>query len=215
MHGRFFLSVAVLMMAISVGCGGGSGNREVAAGELAVSPSVVDFGKVAVGSHKGKTGTLTAGDSSIRVTSADWSGEGYSVSGIVFPLTIRAGQSVPFKITFAPHRAGSSAGTISFQGDAEHATHAAFSGHGTQTSSHSVTLSWQPAAAAVVGYNVYRGVVPKGAFARINTSPHPKPTFTDASVAGGETYFYMTTSVSKSGRESKYSNRIQVTIPNS
>lgn len=215
MHGRFFLGLAVLTAAILVGCGGGSGKRDVAAGELAVSPSVLDFGKVAVGSHKGKTGTLTAGDSGITVTSADWSGEGFSVSGIVFPLTVHAGQSVPFKVTFAPHRAGSSAGTISFQSDAENSIHAAFSGNGTQTAGHSVTLSWRPATAAVVGYNVYRGVAPKGAFARINTSPHPKPTYTDASVTGGETYFYMTTSVSKNGKESKYSNRIQVTIPNS
>ena len=55
MHGRFFLGLAVLTAAILVGCGGGSGKRDVAAGELAVSPSVLDFGKVAVGSHKGKT----------------------------------------------------------------------------------------------------------------------------------------------------------------
>jgi hypothetical protein len=109
MHGRLFLGLATLITGILIGCGGGgSTNREVAASELAVSPSTLDFGKVAVGTHKGVTGTLTAGDSSITVTSADWSGEGYSVSGIVFPLTIGAGQSIPFKVTFAPHRAGSS-----------------------------------------------------------------------------------------------------------
>ena len=216
MHGRFFLGLAILTTAILVGCGGGSGtNRDVAAGELAVSPPVVDFGRVAVGSHKGKTGTLTAGDSSITVTSADWSGEGYSVSGIVFPLTIHAGQSVSFKVTFAPHRAGSSTGKISFQSDAENATQTAFSGNGTQSAGHSVTLVWRPAAAAVVGYNVYRGDTSKGPFAKINSSPQPNAIFTDASVAGGETYFYMTTAVNKKGKESKYSNWVQVTIPSS
>jgi hypothetical protein len=216
MHGRFFLGLAILTTSISIGCGGGGGTGpKVAAGELAVSPSVLGFGKVAVGTNSSKTGTLTAGDSTITVTSADWSGDGYAVGGIVFPLTIHAGQSVPFKVTFAPHRAGTSAGKISFQSDAEHGAKAAFSGNGTQAATHSVTLSWSPAAATVIGYNIYRGAASKGTYARINSSPHPLPTFTDASVLAGETYFYMTTAVSKDGSESKYSDRVQVTIPNS
>ena len=216
MQGRFFLGLAILITAISIGCGGGSSvNRNVAAGELAVSPSTLDFGKVAVGTRKHQTGTLTAGDSSITVRSADWSGEGYSVSGIVFPLTIRAGQSIPFKVTFAPHRAGGLAGKISFQTEAESVTEAAFKGNGTQTTGHRVTLAWHPAAAEVAGYNVYRALAPKGPYAKINSSPHPKATFTDDSVAEGETYFYMTTTVSKNGGESKYSNPVSVTIPNS
>jgi hypothetical protein len=217
MPGRFFLCLALLTTAISIGCGGGSGTSHVPAGELAVSPSVLDFGKVAVGNHSGKTGTLTAGDSSITVTSADWSGEGYSVSGIVFPLTIRAGQSIAFNITFAPHHAGSSLGKISFQSDAESATKVAFSGRGTPTptGTHSVTLSWTPAGATVIGYNIYRGMASDGKFGRVNSALHRNLTFTDVSVHGGETYFYMTTAVSQDGRESKYSNRVQVAIPNS
>jgi hypothetical protein len=216
MHGRFFRGLAILTTLISSGCGGGGGTGpKVVAGELAVSPSVLDFGKVAVGSHSGKTGTLTAGDSSVTVTSADWSGEGYSISGIVFPLTIHAGQSVPFRVTFAPHHAGSSEGKISFQTDAESGAKLAFSGHGTQTATHSVTLSWSPAAPSIIGYNIYRGAASKGTYLRINDSPHPVPTFTDPSVLPGETYFYMTTAVSKDGSESKYSERVQVTIPNS
>jgi hypothetical protein len=214
MQGRLFLGLAILVTTFSIGCGGGgSTSREVAAGELAVSPSTLDFGQVAVGDHKGQTGTLTAGDASITVTSADWSGEGYSISGIVFPVTVRAGQSVPFKITFAPNRAGSAAGKISFQSDAEHTPQAAFRAKGT--SSHSVTLAWHPAAASVVGYNVYRGVASTGPYARINSIAHSKATFTDAAVTGGKTYFYVTTAVNKNGRESKYSNQVRVTIPNS
>ena len=214
MQGRLFLGLAILITTFSIGCGGGSSaNRGVAAGELAVSPSTLDFGQVAVGTQKGQTGTLTAGDASITVTSADWSGDGYSVSGIVFPLTIRAGQSVPFKTTFTPRRAGSSPGKIRFQSDAAHVTQAAFQGKGTP--SHSVTLAWHPAAASVVGYNVYRGAASQGPYEKINSVVHPKPTFTDAAVKIGETYFYMTTAVSKNGRESKYSNQVRVTIPNS
>jgi hypothetical protein len=213
MRGKFFLGLAILTTMISTGCGGGSvANRAVAAGELAVSPSTLDFGQVEVGKVKHQTGTLTAGDSSITVTSADWSGEGYSISGIVFPLTVRAGQSVPFKITFTPSRAGGSAGKISFHSDAEHVARAAFQGKGM--TSHSVTLAWHPAASSVIGYNVYRGAASQGPFAKISAL-HPKATFTDAGVAGGKTYFYVTTAVNQKGHESKFSNPVRVTIPNS
>ena len=214
MRGQLFFGLAILITTLSTGCGGGSSaNRGGAAGELAVSPSTLDFGQVEVGANSGLTGTLTAGDSSVTVTSADWNGEGYSVSGIVFPVTIRAGQSIPFKITFAPNRTGSAAGRISFQSDAEHAPQAAFQGKGT--TSHRVTLAWRPAASSVVGYNVYRGAAAQGPYAKINSAVHPKATFTDATVASGKTYFYMTTAVNKNGRESKPSNQVRVTIPNS
>ena len=212
MRGRLFLGLAILVTTISIGCGGGSMTKHaVAAGELAVSPPTIDFGQVEVGKVKHQNGTLTAGDSSVTVTSADWSGDGYSVSGIVFPLTVRAGQSVPFRITFAPSRAGGSAGKISFQSDAQRTTQAVF--HAKATSSHSVTLAWRPAA-SVIGYNVYRGSASQGPFAKISEL-HPKATFTDAGVASGKTYFYVTTAVSQKGHESKFSNPVRVTIPNS
>jgi hypothetical protein len=219
MHARLFLAVAIVITAVSIGCGGGGGGRSathgVAAVDLAISPSRLDFGEVAVGDHMDQTGTLTAGNSSITVRSADWSGEGYSVSGIVFPLTIHAGQSVPFKVTFAPHRAGSSAGKINFESNAENMAIAAFSGNGTQSTGHSVTLAWSPATSHAAGYNVYRSNTLQGSFAKLTPSPHPDVTFTDASVEAGETYFYKTTAVSTKGKESKYSDPVQVTIPNS
>jgi fibronectin type 3 domain-containing protein len=89
-----------------------------------------------------------------------------------------------------------------------------FSGKGTQVGQHKVTLAWASAAVAV-GYNIYRGAAANGPYTKINVSPHPTSTFTDASVVGGETYFYMTTAVSKGGRESNYSNQVRVAIPNS
>jgi hypothetical protein len=215
MYGRLFLGIAILTTAISIGCGAGSGmNRNVAAGELAILPATLNFGNVAVGARKGQDVSLTAGDSSIRVASADWNGEGYSVSGIVFPVTVPAGQSVHFRVTFEPHQAGGSAGNIRLVSNASNSPHAVFSGKGTQVGQHKVTLAWASAAVAV-GYNIYRGAAANGPYTKINASPHPASTFTDASVVGGETYFYVTTAVSKGGRESNYSNQVRVAIPNS
>ena len=223
MRGRLFLALMILTMAMSIGCGGGSGTHQVvlagqpvAAGQLVISPSTLDFGEVPVGQTVTKTGTLTAGNAHITVTSADWKGEGYSVSGIAFPLTVAAGQSVPFKVTFMPQKDGNSPGTVSFFSDASNSPRAeVLRASATQASAHSVTLSWRSSGSNIVAYNIYRGVTPTGPFSKINTAPHPKATFTDGSVQGGQVYFYVTTAVNKHGKESKHSNQVQVAIPNS
>jgi Abnormal spindle-like microcephaly-assoc'd, ASPM-SPD-2-Hydin len=222
MHARYFLGLTVLLGAIAIGCGGGSGNgahQDVAAGQLSVSPSTLAFGQVQVGQKVTKTGTIKAGNARITVSSADWSGEGFSVTGISFPLTVAAGQSVPFNVTFAPQKGGSSSGKISFLSDASNSPNrAAFSANASVTSAgsaHRVTLSWRANSASAAGYNIYRGVSPSGPFSKINSSPHPNSTFTDTSVQGGETYFYITTALNQKGKESKPSNKVQVTIPNS
>jgi hypothetical protein len=49
----------------------------------------------------------------------------------------------------------------------------------------------------------------------MTASPEPNAIFTDASVVGGETYVYMATAVYEDGKESRNSNQVQVTIPNS
>jgi hypothetical protein len=217
MRGRYFLGLVIMMAAISIGCGRGSGtHQDVPAGQLSVSPSTLDFGKVPVGQKATKAGTLRAGNATITVTSADWSGEGYSLNGIAFPVSVAAGQSVSFKVTFAPQRAGSSSGNINFRSDAANSPHTeAFSASGTQTGTHTVSLSWRASDSNAVGYNIYRAVKSNGPYSKINSSPQPEATFTDGSTQGGQTYFYVTTASNKHGTESKYSNEVQVMIPNS
>src|SRR6266849_3255360 len=162
MHDRWLTGLVILAASISIGCGGGSVSasgsaKNPAPGELAVTPASLSFGRVPVGQKVTKAATLTAGDSRIKVMSANWSGEGYTVSGIVFPVTVAAGQSVPFKVSFAPPRAGSSAGNISFVSDATNSPRGEkFSGSGAaQSRAHAVTLAWRPNS-GVAGYNIYR-----------------------------------------------------------
>ena len=105
-------------MLIIVGCQGISSAPKQAsgggttAGQLTVTPTTMSFGNVAVGSNSAQPGTLTAGSSDIKVLSAAWNGQGYSLSGISFPVTLPAGQSVPFTVTFAPQTAGNAPGSI-------------------------------------------------------------------------------------------------------
>ncbi|HXM62286.1 MAG TPA: hypothetical protein VN950_15615 [Terriglobales bacterium] len=193
------------------GTGGGAG-----AGQIAVAPATMSFGNVAVGANVVKQGTLTAGSSDIKVSSAAWNGQGYSVSGITFPVTVPAGQSVPFTVTFAPQAAGSTPGTIAFDSDATNSpTTETLTGDGTQQSQsgHSVALSWDASTSQVIGYNVYRGTAAGGPYSKLNPSATTSTAYTDSSVQSGQTYYYVTTAVDASNAESAYSNQATAAIP--
>jgi hypothetical protein len=186
----------------------------VAAGQLAVSPTTMNFGSVTVGSSKSLTGTLTAGSSSITVSSASWSGQGYSVSGITFPTTVPAGQSVTFIVKFAPQTSGSSTGSVSFVSNASNSpTIEALTGTGTQTTQHSVSLTWDPSISAVVGYNIYRSTVSGSSYVKLNSSPQAGTSYTDSTVQSGTTYFYIAKAVDSSSQESVPSNEATAPIP--
>ena len=60
-------------------------------GTLAVSPTAVNFGSAEVGTTVTQTGTLSAGNAAITVSSAGVSGSQFSLSGISLPVTIAAG----------------------------------------------------------------------------------------------------------------------------
>src|SRR3981081_919310 len=89
--------LAVPVILALVGCQGISSSSKQTvnppAGQLAVAPTTMSFGNVAVGGNSVKQGTLTAGASDIKVSSAGWNGQGYSLGGITFPTTVPAGQS--------------------------------------------------------------------------------------------------------------------------
>jgi fibronectin type 3 domain-containing protein len=76
-----------------------------------------------------------------------------------------------------------------------------------------VGLSWN-ASSDVVGYNVYRSTSSNGAFAKINSSLDANTTYTDSTVAAGQTYYYEATSVNSAGQESALSTpSVEASIP--
>jgi hypothetical protein len=216
--------LAITAMLALLGCQGISssskqstgGTGGAGAGQLAVAPATMSFGNVAVGANSVKQGSLTAGSSDIKVTSAAWSGQGYSVTGITFPVTVPAGQSVPFTITFAPQAAGSAPGSVVFDSDASNSPSTeTFTGDGTQQSQsgHSVALSWDASTSQVIGYNVYRGTASGGPYNKLNPSATTATAYTDTSVQSGQTYYYVTTAVDSSHVESAHSNQATAAIP--
>jgi len=183
------------------------------AGQLAVSPASLSFGSVVVGQSKSLTATLTATGSSITVSDASMTTSEFTISGLSLPLTLSAGQSASFTVNFKPQSSGAASASGTFSSNAANASLTqALSGTGTAAPQHSVALSWSPSASSVVGYNVYRATTTGGPYSKI-TSMNADTTFVDSLVQSGQTYFYVTTAVDGSGKESGNSNQTQAVIP--
>jgi hypothetical protein len=183
-----------------------------AQGQLILTPTAVDFGKVTVGSNATKAGSLSASGTSIVVSSANLTSVEFSLTGISFPLTIAAGQSMPFALTFAPQTSGTATAILSFTSNASNAPTETLSGDGVSPPQHDVSLTWTTGSGAV-GYNVYRGGNPGGPYARINSVLDASATYSDTGVQAGQTYYYVATAVDGSGMESAYSNEVQAVVP--
>jgi len=219
MHRRYLLWLLIAASALQLACGGGAAMPKSTpasntAGQLNVTPSNFSFGTVLVGDSKSLNGILSAANSDVTVSSASWNGQGFALSGINFPATVPAGQSLSFTVTFMPQVAGSSTGGLDFVSNASNSVGTeALTGSGSQSSQHSVGLSWDPSSSPVVGYNVYRGTQSGGPYQKLNLSPQPGTSYTDATVQSGVTYFYVATAVAPDLVESRHSNQTSATIP--
>src|SRR5215470_10840051 len=208
------ISSLIWLCALSTftGCGGTSVFPQPSAkAQLTVSPATMSFGSIHVGSTKTLTGTLKASGADVVVSTADWRGSGYDLSGISFPAKIAEGQKISFKVTFTPPATGVANGSLSFFTDASVTPESqALTGSG---SPHVVSLSWSPSSSAVAGYNVYRGTQPGGPYSKINSFLLSAITYDDATVESGLTYFYVLRAVSPTLLESAASNQATATVP--
>jgi hypothetical protein len=186
------------------------------ADQLTVDPATMNFGTVQVGSSASQMGTLTASDTQVTISSAISSSAEFILSGVSFPLTIPAGGSAGFMVTFAPQASGAASATLSFMDDSGTSPLAveSLNGTGTVAQGHSVDLSWNASTSEdVIGYNVYRGHKSGGPYSKINSVLDASLVYTDTSVTDGKTYYYVTTAVDSHNEESAYSNEAQATIP--
>jgi len=184
-----------------------------AQGQLALTPTALNFGSLTDGTKLSRTSSLSATGASVTVSSAKLSNAEFTLTGVSFPLTIAAGTSVPFTLTFVPQTSGLATGTLSFADNASNVPTESLSGTGVAPTQHSVSLSWTDSGSGIVGYNVYRGSISGGPYAKINSALDSTTTYTDTSVLAGQTYYYVTTSVNGSGMQSGYSNQAQAVVP--
>ena len=91
----------------------------ITAGQLAATPVSVSLGNVQVGTTQIQTVTITnSGGTGITVSQASVTGTGFGVIGLTLPLTLAAGQSQGFSVTFAPQAAGTVSGSVTIASDA-------------------------------------------------------------------------------------------------
>jgi hypothetical protein len=183
--------------------------------QLIVDPAVMNFGTVQVGSSGTQQGILTAAAAQVTISSANIGSAEFTLTGLTFPLTIPAGGSQGFLVTFSPQASGVASANLSFLDDSGSLLVVeSLNGVGTTSQGHSVDLSWNASTSQnVIGYNVYRGNKAGGPYGKINSILDPSTVYTDTSVTDGSTYYYVTTAVNSSDQESLYSNEAQTTIP--
>ena len=206
-YGSFFIFGPAVTIPLT-----GTGSGTVASKPvLTVAPATLTFGNVGVGTTKTLTLGLGATGEAVTISSVSSSSSQFAVPGVEFPVTIPAGHELSLNVTFTPQNSGSKSATLSFASNAENSPSSEpLAGAGTALY---VTLSWNPSASEVSGYNVFRSTSPTGALIRINSKLDPETTYTDATIVSGTTYYYATTAVSTTGQQSAYSNRVEVVVP--
>ncbi len=82
-------------------------------GQLTASPTNLGFGSVQVGNSQTLSETLTnSGGTSVMISAAGSSSSAFTASGLNLPITLNAGQSVTFNVSFAPQSGGSATGSL-------------------------------------------------------------------------------------------------------
>jgi hypothetical protein len=218
-------ALCAMALTFLVGCQGVSSGATTSPppgpgnGQLAVTPSTLTIGSVSTGASAMGSASLSASGADVTVTAANSSNSQFSVGGLSLPVTIAAGKSVPFTVTFSPSTAGTANATLTFTSSAQPSTAAeTLSGNGVAGPTHTVNLSWNASSSPnISGYNVYRALYSTsscGSFARINLTLNTGTLYTDSSVSDGISYCYATTAVNTSSEESGYSNIVSpVQIP--
>ena len=186
-----------------------------AGGQLVASTTRLSYGNVAVGASSVLPVTFTnTGGASVSISNVSLSGAGISASGVSSGLILSAGNSAVLDVTFSPSAAGTLNGSVTVTSNAGDPTVTiALAGAAIQSAPHSVTLSLTPDSSSVTGYNVYRSSTSGGPYTKLNSPLLTSTTYTDATVAASQTYFYVGTSVDSSGSETAYSNQVSATIP--
>src|SRR5215467_5893010 len=100
---------ALASLSLLVGCqgvsSGGSGQGPGSGTtppdiELTVTPTTIAAGDVVDGMSGIASGTLSAAGGNVTVTAASTNSSVFTISGLSLPVTIPAGKSVPFTVTF-------------------------------------------------------------------------------------------------------------------
>ncbi len=123
----------------------------------ALTVSSVSFGNVQVGNNSTLPATVkNSGGSPVTISGATLSGAGFTMSGLTTnpPLTLAAGQTFTFNVTFTPTSAAAASGNIALVSDLAGSTPSiSLSGTGTAVGQFSVTPGTLAFGSVIVGAN--------------------------------------------------------------
>ena len=95
----------------------------VTSGQLAPSPTSLNFGNVQVGTSQNQWETLTnVGGVAVTISQIAEAGTGFTVNALSLPATLAPTQSITFSTTFAPQIAGSAVAAITVSSNASNST---------------------------------------------------------------------------------------------
>ena len=181
--------------------------------QLTPSTTSLSFGSQALNASATQSVTLTnTGNAAVSISQVNVTGTGFTLNGSAPLVTLSAGQTASFSVTFTPTVAGSDSGSASVVSTAANSPLSiSLTGSGAQP--HFVSLAWSETSSGVVGYNVYSSTQPTGPATKLTSTPVGTTAYTDNTVQSGQTYYYWVTALDSSGDESAYSSDVTVTIP--
>ena len=92
-------------------------------GVLGANPESISFGSVTVGGKQSLSETVTnTGGESVTISQVGISGTGFTLSGITAPVTLAAGQSASFTVSFAPQSSGTTSGGVTITSNSSNPT---------------------------------------------------------------------------------------------
>ncbi|MGB8522372.1 MAG: choice-of-anchor D domain-containing protein [Candidatus Acidiferrales bacterium] len=209
------ISIVTASSPVSVGL---NGVGVSSAPQLVASSTSLSFGSVTIGSSPSLQVTLkNTGTASADISNVSLSGSSYTLGGVTSKVDLAPDQSAILTVEFDPKTTGSLPGTVTISSNvAGSPLVIQLSGSGTQKNQEqSVALNWDKSAAQVVGYFVYRSSKPSGPYTKLNPKASSETSFIDRSVASGQIYFYVVTSVNSENIESGFSEQVSVTVPSS
>lgn len=193
-----------------------SGTGVASSALLNSSASSLSFGNVTTGTTSVvQSVTLSnAGNSNVTISAVSISNSKFTASGVSAGTILSPGQHAVLNVTFSPSAAGALTGTITVSSNATNSPSTiSFSGTGVTSVAHSVSLAWTADTTTVAGYNVYRSSVSGGPYTKLNSSAVTAAQYTDSTVQGGQTDYYVVTAVSSTGAESADSAQVTAVIP--
>jgi hypothetical protein len=204
--------------AISIGTAGTpltvglNGAGVPSASQLVASATSLSFGSVTIGDAPTQQVTLkNTGNASADISSVSLTGSSYTLSGVTSNLVLAPDQSAILTVEFGPKTTGSLSGKVTISSNAGSPLVIQLSGTGADKNQ-SVALKWDQSTSQVAGYFVYRSSKPSGPYAKLNSQASSETNYTDSSVASGQTYFYVVTSVNSENIESIFSSQVSITV---